>query len=76
MSAWSPAETIAMERRHIKECEARIVRQEALVLRINEQLDQFVATSKETLRLLRESLEISKNRLQDLEQRYGSAPDH
>ena len=60
MSGWSPEDAMAMERRHIVEGENRVARQEALVRRSNEVLD-----------LLRESLELSKERLRDLENRYA-----
>jgi uncharacterized coiled-coil protein SlyX len=65
MSGWSPEDAMAMERRHIVEGENRVARQEALVRRSNEVLD-----------LLRESLELSKERLRDLENRYATTkPD-
>jgi hypothetical protein len=64
MSDWSPEEAIAMEQRHILEGEKRVARQEALVRRSNEVLD-----------LLRESLKLSKERLRDLENRYGRSAE-
>jgi hypothetical protein len=73
MSSWSPADAIAMERRHIIEGEKRVARQEALVL---EQIErghvQNMARFQEVLDLFRESLELSRERLRDLELRYGN----
>ena len=75
MSDWSPEETIAMERRHILEGAKRVSRQEALVGQLIENGGpyQFVHTANEVLCLLRESLELSRERLPDLEDRYGKA---
>jgi hypothetical protein len=76
MSGWSPAAAIAMERRHILEGTARIARQEALVARLTEEgYDRLVPRSNEVLALLRNSLELSKERLLDLESRYDLPPD-
>jgi len=62
-----------MERRHIIEGEKRVARQEALVL---EQIErghvQNMARFQEVLDLFRESLELSRERLRDLELRYGN----
>ena len=73
MSSWSPADAIAMERRHIIEGEKRVARQEALVL---EQIErghvQNMARFQEVLDLFRESLELSRERLRELELRYGN----
>ena len=75
MGDWLPEKAIAMERRHILEGEKRVSRQEALVGKlINSGHDQLVPTANEVLGLLRESLELSKERLRDLEDRYGEAP--
>jgi len=70
-----PEKAIAMERRHILEGEKRVSRQEALVEKlIDNRHDQLVLTANEVLGLLRESLELSKERVRDLENRYGKAP--
>ena len=64
-----------MEQRHILEGEKRVARQEALVGKLIENRhDQLMRTANEVLGLLRESLEHSKDRLRDLEDRYGEAP--
>jgi hypothetical protein len=76
MGSWSPADTIAMELRHLIEGEKRIARQEALVLeQIEKGHNQIVVQANELLVLLRESLELSKERLQDLKRHYGNATD-
>jgi hypothetical protein len=75
MSDWSPENAIAMERRHILEGETRVARQEALVGRLIESgLDQLVRPANEVLSLLRASLELSRERLSELEDRYGKTP--
>jgi hypothetical protein len=76
MSDWSPEKAIAMERRHIQEGEKRVSRQEALMGRLIENGGdyQLVHMANEVLSLLRESLEFSRERLRDLEDRYGKAP--
>jgi hypothetical protein len=76
MSDWSPEKAIAMERRHILEGEKRVSRQEALVGRLIENGGRYhlVHTANEVLGLLRESLELSRECLRDLENRYGKAP--
>ena len=75
MSDWSPGKAIAMERRHILEGEKRVARQEALVGKLIENRhDRLVRAGNEVLGLLRESLELSKESLRDLEDRYGEAP--
>jgi len=64
-----------MERRHILEGELRVARQEALVEKLREQgRDQFVKRASQVLDVLRESLELSRERLRDLELRYHSTP--
>ena len=76
MSSWSPADAIAMERRHIIEGEKRVARQEAIVLQqIERGHVQSMARSQELLDLFRESLELSRERLRDLELRYGNMID-
>ena len=75
MSDWSPGKAITMERRHILEGEKRVARQEALVGKLIENRhDQLVRAANEILGLLRESVELSKERLRDLEDHYGKAP--
>ena len=75
MGDWLPEKAIAMERRHILEGEKRVSRQEALVEKlIDSRRDQLVPTANEVLGLLRASLELSKGRVRDFEDRYGEAP--
>lgn len=75
MGDWSPGKAIAMERRHILEGEERVARQETLVGKLIENRhDQLVRAANEMLDLLRETVELSKERLRDLEKRYGEAP--
>jgi hypothetical protein len=75
MSKWSPEDAIAMERRHILAGEKIIARQEALVRNLTEHgRGQLVHTGNEVLTLLRESLELSRERLRDLEGSYGKVP--
>jgi hypothetical protein len=76
MSDWSPETAIAMERRHILEGEKRVSRQEALVGQLIENggRRQLVQTANEVLGLLRESLDLSRERLRYLEDQYGKAP--
>jgi hypothetical protein len=76
MSGFSPEDAMAMERRHILEREQRVARQEALVAKLTEQgRDQFVGRVTQVLGVLRESLELSRERLRDLERRYHNTPD-
>jgi hypothetical protein len=73
---WSPETAIAMERRHIIEAEKRVARQEALVMELVRQgHDQLTHAANHLLSLFRESLELSRDRLRDLEQRYGTSPE-
>jgi len=75
MNGWSPEDAMAMERRHIVEGKKRVARQEALVRSlIEKRLDRIVPRSKELLGFLRDSLELSKERLRDLEDRYSKMP--
>jgi hypothetical protein len=77
MSGWSPADAMAMERRHIVEGEKRVVRQAALVEELTEKGHaSMLPHSHDVLRLLRESLELSRDRLRYLEHQYGDAADH
>ena len=76
MSGWSPAEAIAMERRHILEGVKRISRQEALVGElIGGGHAQLALTAKELLSLMREILEFSKVRLRSIEGFLGEPPN-
>ena len=71
MSGWSPREAIVMERRHIAEGEERIARQEARVAEVTERgYSQLAHRSREVLGILRQSLELTRARLRDLEARY------
>ena len=76
MGDWLPEKAIAMERRHILEGEKRASRQEALVGKLvwNGGRYQLVQSANKLLGLLRESLELSRERLRDLEERYGKTP--
>jgi hypothetical protein len=75
MTGWSPEKAIAMERRHVLEGEERIARQEVLVKEIVQQgHDQLADTANQMLAILRESLELSRDRIRYLEHRYGTAP--
>ncbi|MGD0430532.1 MAG: hypothetical protein ABSA58_05520 [Acetobacteraceae bacterium] len=77
MSGWSPEDAIALERRHILEGEKRVARQEALVKGLIEKgHDGFLPRSRELLSLLRGSLELSREHLRNLENRYGKFPEH
>jgi hypothetical protein len=72
MSNWSPLDAIAMERRHIVEGEQRIAWREILVRQVTERgRDQLIHDAHEVLRLLREAVDLSRERLRDLEDRYG-----
>ena len=75
MGDWLPENAIAMERRHILDGEKRVSRQEALVGKLIEKgHDQLVRATNEALGLVRKSLELSRERLRDLENRYGQTP--
>jgi hypothetical protein len=72
MSGWSPKEAIAMERRHVREGEERVARQEILTGELIEKGHYRIAlASIKLLKSLRRSLELSRERLWDLEDRYG-----
>jgi len=76
MSGWSPAEAIAMERRHIAEGKERVAVYERRVAELarNGRSESLIRLFNETLSLLRQSLDFSKTRLRDLESRYGKSP--
>ena len=75
MGAWSHEEAIAMEERHIAEGEVRVARQEALVAKLIEKgHGENLTVAEELLSLLRESVEISRERLLYLRHRYGKPP--
>ena len=69
MSDWSPEKTIAMERRHILESEESVLRRGVLAGELvqNGGRYQLVQTFREILHLLHESVELSWERLRDLE---------
>jgi len=74
MSGWSTETAIAMERRHVLEGEHRVARQEALVKELVERgHEQLAHTASQMLDVLRESLELSRDRIRCLERRYGTA---
>jgi hypothetical protein len=76
MSDWSPADAIAMARRHILAGGIRVARQTALRKElIGKGLSPLVLAANELLDLLRESLELSRERLRYLEDHYGIAPE-
>jgi BMFP domain-containing protein YqiC len=63
-----------MERRHISEGAKRIARQEARVAEATERgYNQLAVVSREVLSIFRQSLELTRARLQDLEARYPDA---
>ena len=65
-----------MEKRHILEGEKRVARQEVLAEElIEKRCGHLVPQCNELLRLLRQSLELSRERLRDLETRYGNAQE-
>jgi|HubBroStandDraft_1064217.scaffolds.fasta_scaffold63133_2 hypothetical protein len=75
MSGFSPEDAMAMERRHILEGEQRVAVQEARVKELIEKgYNWIVPQSNEVLRILRDSLELSRERLRYLERRYRNAP--
>jgi hypothetical protein len=75
MSDFSPDQAIAMERRHIVEGERRVARQEALARELAVKGNNKNARqSVESLNIMRASLELSRGRLRDLEERYGKKP--
>jgi len=64
-----------MERRHTIEAEKRVVRQKALVKELVAQgHEQLAHTASQMLDVLRESLELSRDRIRYLEGRYGTTP--
>jgi hypothetical protein len=68
MNGWSPLDAIAMERRHVIEGEEIVARQEALVSKLRGKgHDQRLRLSIEMLGTFRECLELSRERLWDLE---------
>jgi hypothetical protein len=73
MGRWSIEDALAMERRHILEGEKRVARQEMLaaVLICNGR-DQLALAANDLLGLLRESLELSRTRVRQLESRVSS----
>ncbi len=75
MCGWSPEDAIAMERRHISEGERRVARQEALATElIGKGHNQLAIAANDLLSLLRETLELSRRRLRELEGLLGEPP--
>ena len=75
MSDWSPEKAIAMEERHIVEGEMRVARQEMLVAKLIEKGHGGRLTlAEDLLSILCESVELSRERLVDLRNRYGNPP--
>ena len=76
MGGWSPANAIAMERRHILDGEKRVARQEALVSELIKKGNHRLAgDADDLLGLFREILEASRHRLRELEGQYGGMFD-
>jgi hypothetical protein len=74
MSDWSPERAIAMEKRHILEGEKRVAQQEVRLRELTEKgYDQLAHRSSEVLGFMRDSLELSRERLRYLQDRYGDA---
>jgi hypothetical protein len=68
MSGWSIEDALAMERRHIFEGEKRVAQQEALAAGLSRKgHDQLALAADDLLGLLRETLELSRMRLRQLE---------
>ena len=77
MNGWSPKDAIVMERRHVLEGEERVARQEVLTGElIDKGYYRIAIEAIELLKIMRESLELSRDRLRYLEDRYGNAPKH
>jgi hypothetical protein len=74
MGVWSIEDALAMERRHILEGEKRIARQEALAAELSwKERDKLALAANDLLRLLRETLELSKARHRELEGRLDNS---
>jgi len=72
MNNWSREDERAMERRHISEGEQLLAKQQALMEKlIAEGHHGLVETASELLGILRESVELSRARLRELEHRRG-----
>jgi hypothetical protein len=68
MNAWSREDEIAMERRHISEGEQLLAKQQALMEKLIAQGHHgLVETASELLGILRESVELARARLRELE---------
>jgi hypothetical protein len=75
MHVWSRRDAIAMERRHIREGEERIARQDVLMEEmIQKGQDKLALSAAELLGLLGECLELSRTRLRSLESGLGEPP--
>ena len=74
MSGWSPEEAIAMERRHIREGEERVARQDILTGYLIEKGYYLIAgDAAEMLNFMHASLTLSRERLLVPEDHYGNA---
>ena len=72
MNGWSREDGIAMERRHIIQGEQLLATQQALMEKlIAEGHHGLVETASELLGIFRESVELSRARLRELEHRRG-----
>jgi len=76
MTDWSPEKAMAMEERHIIEGEMRVARQEVLVAKLAEKGHGASLTlAEDLLSALCDSVEISRDRLLYLRNRYGNPPN-
>ena len=74
MSGWSSEEAIAIERRHIREGEERVARQDILTGYLIEKGYYLIAgDAAELLNLMYASLKLARERLLYLEDHYGNA---
>jgi hypothetical protein len=68
-------EAIEIERRHIREGEARIARQEVIARLFDSRCTpEAAAQARELMAEFREIVEVAKTRLVELEQRYRGKP--
>ena len=72
MSDWSPEAAIAMEKRHLIRGEEMIAHQERIISQLTMKgLDEHLPRANDLLNLMRQTLEMTRERLRDLENRYG-----
>jgi hypothetical protein len=70
-----PDEAIEMERRHIREGEARIAQQEEIVSRLDSRVGpESTLLARQLLVGFRDVVEAAKERLSQLERRYPDKP--